>query len=65
MKRIKNVLEKYKSEEDIKNFSNSIEMLCKKGIANGVYQDYSVLADVVSLLTICEAIIKAGYPIEE
>lgn len=59
MERIKQVLEKF-SPQDAKAFHDTVDMLCKKGIANGVYQDYSMLMDVISVLTICEAIIKEG-----
>ena len=34
---------------------NTIDVLCSKGIGNGCYQDYAVLADVVNVLTIFEA----------
>ena len=59
MERLKKVLEKY-SPEDAKLFSDTVDMLCKKGVAKGCYQDFSVLMDVLSILGICEAIIKEG-----
>lgn len=59
MERIKEVLEKY-SPEDAKKFHDTVDMLCKKGVANGCYQDFTVLMDVLSILTISEAIIKEG-----
>jgi hypothetical protein len=57
LKEIKRILDKY-SADDAKAFSDTIEMLYKKGIPNGCYQDYSMLMDVVSILAICELIIK-------
>ena len=59
MERIKEVLAKYKPD-DAKKFHDTVDMLCKKGIGNGVYQDYGMLMDVLSILTISEAIIKEG-----
>ena len=59
MERIKSVLEKF-SPEDAKKFHDTVDMLCAKGIANGCYQDFSMLMDVISILTISEAIIKEG-----
>lgn len=57
MERIKEILDKYTSE-DAKAFSDTVEMLYKKGIPNGCYQDYSLLMDVMSILAICELILK-------
>lgn len=59
MERIKSILEKY-SPEGGKEFRNTVDMLCKKGIANGCYQDYTVLMDVLEILSICETIIEGG-----
>ena len=59
MERIKAVLEKY-SPEDAKLFIDTVDMLCKKGVAKGCYQDFSVLMDVLQILSICETIIKEG-----
>lgn len=62
MERIKEVLSNY-APEDFKSFYDTVEMLCAKGIPNGCYQDYTVLADVVKILTICEEIVaKGGTP---
>lgn len=59
MDRIKKVLEKY-TKDDAKAFIDTVDMLCKKGIANGCYQDFTMLMDVVSILSICETIITKG-----
>ena len=59
MKRIQEILEKY-SPEDYEIFYNTVEMLCKKGVGKGTYQDYTVLFDVVQILAICEDVIKEG-----
>lgn len=58
MEKIKKILEQYIGDSNI--FSSTIETLCAKGIPNGCYQDYTVLADVVSILSICESLIKRG-----
>lgn len=55
---IENILNKY-TKKDYKIFFDTVETLCSKGISKGVYQDYTVLIDVVSILTICESIIKS------
>ena len=59
MKRIQEVLEKY-TPEDYELFYNTVEMLCKKGVGKGNYQDYTVLVDIVQILSVCELIIKEG-----
>lgn len=58
MERIKAILDKYKTERQKKLFKDTVDMLSKKGIANGCYQDYTVLIDVLEILSICETIIK-------
>lgn len=35
-----------------KEWNEVVEMLCSKGIANGVYQDYGLLALVIDNITI-------------
>ena len=35
-----------------KEWNEAIEMLCSKGIANGVYQDYHLLAIILDSITI-------------
>lgn len=57
MERIKEILDKY-SADDAKAYADTVEMLYKKGIPNGCFQDYSLLMDVMSILGICELIIK-------
>lgn len=59
MDKIKEVLAKY-TKEDYQIFKDTVDMLCSKGIGNGCYQDYTVLTDVLSILTICESIIKGA-----
>lgn len=56
MERIKTILER--NAQNPQTFTDTIDMLCKKGIANGCYQDYTVLMDVLEVLSICETIIK-------
>ena len=57
--KVKQILGKYRPE-DYETFYNTVEMLCKKGVGNGYYQDYTVLVDVVQILAFCEEIIKEG-----
>lgn len=35
----------------VKEWNDTVEMLCSKGIANGVYQDYALLSVVIERLT--------------
>ncbi len=56
MERLNKILEKYKGREV--EFKATVDMLCSKGIANGCFQDYSMLVDVLEILSICETIIK-------
>ncbi|MEG0614294.1 MAG: hypothetical protein RR540_00950 [Oscillospiraceae bacterium] len=56
---IKKILEKY-TKADYKIFFDTTDMICKKGIARGTYQDTGVMVDVVTILSICESIIKDG-----
>lgn len=57
LERIKEILSKYEGKGD--KFKATIDMLCSKGIGNGVFQDYSILVDVLEILSICETIIGA------
>lgn len=52
------IVEKY-SAKDSKLIEETVDELCKNGIAKGCYQDYSVLSDILSILTIFE------YAVEE
>jgi hypothetical protein len=58
MERIKEILDKYTTDADAKSFEDTVEMLFKKGIPNGCYQDYRVLMDVMDILGICLHIIQ-------
>lgn len=53
MERIKEILDKYEGRGA--EFMATIDMLCSKGIANGSFRDYAMLADILEILTICEA----------
>lgn len=57
LERIQEIMSKY-STEDYKTFKDTVEMLCSKGIGNGCYQDYAMLMDVISILSICEGYLK-------
>lgn len=46
------------AKEDYDIFKDTVDMLCAKGVSKGIYQDYSVLIDVLQILTICEKFIK-------
>lgn len=58
IERIKEILSKYDGKYD--KFKATIDMLCSKGIGNGVFQDYSILVDVLEILAVCETIVKEG-----
>lgn len=53
--RIKNILSKYEGRGA--EFKATIDMLCSKGIGNGCFQDYTILVDVLEILSVCETII--------
>ena len=57
MDKIKVILDKYNSD-DAKAFHDTVEMLCSKGVANGCYQDFSMLIDVIAILGVCETILE-------
>lgn len=59
MEEIKNVLSKY-TASDYEVFKDTIDMLCSKGVANGCYQDMTVLLDIMTILGVCEKIVKNG-----
>jgi len=59
MEELKQILSKF-TPEDEKAWNATVDMLCSKGIPNGVYQDYALLMDVVSVLDVCVKIIKKG-----
>lgn len=59
MNDIKNILSKY-SKKDYQIFYDTVDMLCQKGVGNGNYQDYTVLIDIIEILSKCEQIIKTG-----
>ena len=40
-------------------FKATIDMLCSKGIAKGCFQDYTILVDVLEILSICETMVGA------
>lgn len=49
--------------EDHQLFHQTVDELCSKGIAKGCFQDYTVLADILTILTQCEMLIKNGTAI--
>ena len=57
--KIMEILRKYDAE-DVRVFHDTVDMLAARGIPNGCYQDYAVLNDVLTILSICERIIKEG-----
>lgn len=63
MEELKQILSKF-TPEDAKAWNVAVHTLCSKGIANGVYQDFTVLMDVLQVLTVCEHIIKKGELID-
>lgn len=57
VEQLKIIYDKY-NRQDGKQIEDTISMLCSKGIANGCYQDYAMLMDIVSVMTIFENAIK-------
>ena len=59
LKRIEEILSKYAGRGE--EFMATVDMLCDKGIPNGCFRDYAMLADILDILTICEnAIVEGG-----
>lgn len=56
LERIKEILQKNEGRYD--EFKATVDMLCSKGIGNGVFQDYALLVDVIEILSVCETILK-------
>ena len=57
MKQIQEILDKY-NKTDYQLFYDTVDMLCAKGVGKGIYQDYTVLTDIITILSICEQIIQ-------
>lgn len=57
MEDIMKILDNY-TKADYQVFYDTVDMLCAKGVANGTYQDFGVLTDVIGILSKCEQIIK-------
>ena len=49
--KINEILAKYRGQA--KNFQETIDTLCSKGIPNGTFQDYAMLSDILAILEIC------------
>ena len=58
LNRIVEILSKYEGRGD--EFMATIDMLCDKGIPNGCFRDYAMLADILDILTICEHAVIGG-----
>lgn len=56
-KKFQEIVDKY-SGEDVKVIHDTVETLVGKGVPNGCYQDYTVLTDVISVLTLFESAVK-------
>ena len=55
LKRIEEIVSKYAGRGP--EFKATVDMLCSKGIGNGCFQDYTILVDVLEILSICETAI--------
>lgn len=55
LERIKEILSKYEGRGD--RFKATVDMLCSKGLPNGCFQDYTIVIDVLEILSICETVI--------
>ena len=51
--RIEEIIRKYAGRGA--EFKATVDMLCSKGIPNGCFQDYTILVDILEILSICEA----------
>ena len=58
MEKIKEILSHY-SKEDYQLFYDTVDTLCAKG-GKGNFQDYTVLVDILEILTVCENLIMKG-----
>ncbi len=58
MDKINEILSHY-SKEDYQIFYDTVDMLCAKGV-KGNFEDYNVVVDILSILTVCENLIKNG-----
>ena len=59
MDKIKKILSNY-TPENYAIFHDTFNELCSRGIGNGVYQDMTVLVDIIEIIAACEQIIKKG-----
>ena len=59
MEKIKEIIAKYEAK-DARKVNDAIDMLCKKGVANGCYQDITILMDILSILGEVVAVIDRG-----
>lgn len=57
MNKFDEILKKY-TKEDYPIIHKSIDELCKNGVGNGCYQDYSILVDILEVLAYFENIVK-------
>lgn len=56
--RIEDILINLRVQNRGEDFKKTVDMLCSKGIPNGVFQDYNLLIAVLEILAVCETIIK-------
>ena len=57
MKTIEEILENY-DKRDYELVKETIDQLCKNGIGKGCYQNYTVLTDIISVLSYFEDLVK-------
>lgn len=53
------LLQKYKGRAE--DYHETIDTLFKKGVPNGCYQDYELLNDTISILTLFERALREEY----
>ena len=53
---IEEILSKYVGKSA--RFKATVDMLCDKGIKNGCFQDYTILIDILEILSICESVLE-------
>lgn len=51
------IVNKY-NKTDFKMVKDTVDMLASKGVGNGCYQDYTILMDILEVLSVFESAVK-------
>ena len=57
--KFKKIVDKY-NPSDAQEVHDAIDMLCKKGVPNGCFQNYALLADILEVLESFERAVAEG-----